>query len=153
MKRMKPLVENKKVRLEYEILETYEAGISLFGFEVKALRAGNASLVGARVLVRGDEAFLVGATIPPYQEKNAPKSYDPERSRKLLLSRKEILKLAAHEGQKRLTIIPLMVYNQGQRLKLEIGIARHKKKYDKRAILKSRDAKRAIERTLKNEYE
>ncbi len=148
---MKPLVENKKARLEYEILETYEAGMSLFGFEVKSLRGGKVSLVGARVVVRGGEAFLVGATIPPYQEKNAPQSYDPERSRKLLLRGKEIAKLEAQEGQKRLTILPLMVYNSGRRLKLQIGIARHKNKYDKRATLKAREAKRSIERTLKNE--
>ncbi len=148
---MKALIENKKARLEHEILDTYEAGLSLYGFEVKGLRAGNASLVGSRVVVRGGEAYLVGASIPPYQEKNTPKDYDPERSRRLLLNAKEIAELAAQEGQKRLTIIPLMVYNKGRRLKLQIGIARHKNKRDKRETLKGREAKRHIERTLKNE--
>lgn len=148
---MKPLIENKKARMEYEILEIYEAGMALHGFEVKSLRAGQGSLVGARVLVRGGEAFLVGASIPAYQEKNAPKTYDSERSRKLLLNQKEIAEIASQEGQKRLTIIPLMVYNKSRRLKLQLGVARHKNKHDKRDTLRSRDAKREIARTLKNE--
>ena len=148
---MRALIENKKARLEHEILETYEAGLSLHGFEVKSLRNGQGSLVGSRVLVRGGEAYLVGASIPPHQEKNAPKGYDPERSRKLLLNMKEIGKLSAEEGQKRLTIIPIMVYNKGRRLKLQVAVARHKNKRDKRDTLKSREAKRHIERTLKNE--
>ena len=149
---MRALVENRKARLELEILETYEAGMSLHGFEVKTLRAGQGSLAGARILVRGGEAFLVGATIPPYQQKNAPKEYDPERSRRLLLAKKEIAELAAAEGQKRLTIVPIMVYNKTRRLKLQVAIARHKNKRDKREDLKGRDAKREIQRTLKNEY-
>ncbi len=148
---MKALIENKKARLEYEFLETFEAGISLFGFEVKSLRGGHGSIVGSRVLVRGGEAFLAGASIPPYQEKNAPKNYDPERSRRLLLGKKEIAELAAAEGQKRLTIIPVMVYNKNRHLKLQVAIARHKTKHDKRDTLKGRDAEREIRRTLKNE--
>lgn len=149
---MKPLVENKKARMELEVLETYEAGLSLHGFEVKTLRAGQGSLAGARVLVRGGEAFLVGATIRAYQEKNAPKGYDPERARRLLLNKKEIGEIADAEGQKRLTIVPIMVYNKNRRLKLQVAIARHKNARDKREVLKSRDAKREIRRTLKNEY-
>lgn len=150
---MKSLIENKKARLEYEFLETFEAGMALSGFEVKSLRDGRGSLVGARVVVRGGEAFLAGATIPPYQEKNAPKGYDPERSRRLLLNKKEIAELGSSEGQKGLTIIPTMVYNKARRLKLQVAIARHKKKHDKREALKERDSKRSIRRTLKNEYE
>ena len=148
---MRGLIENKKARLEYEFLETFEAGMALQGFEVKSIRSGHGSLVGARVLVRGGEAFLVGASIPPYQEKNAPKSYDPERSRKLLLNQKEIAEIASQEGQKGLTIIPIMVYNTGRRLKLQIAVARHKKKRDKREALKERDSKRSIRRSLKGE--
>jgi len=147
---MKPIVENKKARLEYEFIETYSAGLSLFGFEVKALRAGKASLVGSRIVVRGGEAYLIGATVSPYQEKNTPQSYDPERSRTLLLNKKEIAEIASYEGQKGLTVIPIMVYN-GRRLKLRIAVARKKKKHDKRATLKERDAKRSIRRSLKNE--
>lgn len=148
---MKPIIENKKARLEYEFIETYSAGMSLYGFEVKALRAGKASLVGSRVVVRGGEAFLVGATVSPYQKKNTPQSYDPERSRRLLLNKKEIAALAAYEGQKGLTIVPVMVYNS-KCVKLSVAVARKKKKHDKRATMKDRDAKRSIERSLKNEY-
>ena len=147
---MKAAVENKKAHLEYEFLETFDAGMSLTGFEVKALRTGRASLIGAHVVVRGNEAYLVGATISPYQEKNTPDGYDAERSRRLLLNKKEIETLGVYDGQKGLTIIPVMVYN-GKRLKLKIAVARKKKKFDKREDLKKRDAKRSIERSLKNE--
>jgi SsrA-binding protein len=148
---MKAVIENKKARLEYEILDSYEAGMELFGFEVKALRAGKASLVGARVVVRGGEAFLSGGSISAYQEKNAPKGYDPERTRRLLLKKKEIGELSAKESGKGLTIIPIMVYNKNNVLKLQVAVVRHKTKRDKRDTLKKRDAKKLIERTLKNE--
>ena len=149
---MKAAIENKKAHLEYEFLDTYEAGLELHGFEVKSLRAGRGSLVGSRVVVRGGEAFLVGASIPAYQEKNAPTSYEPERTRRLLLNRKEIADIGQKEGQKGLTILPVMVYNTGRRLKLKLAVARHKQKHDKRAALRERDTKREIRRTLKNEY-
>jgi SsrA-binding protein len=149
---MKAVIENKKARLEYEFLDTYEAGMELRGFEVKSLRSGQGSLVGARVVVRGGEAYLVGSTVPAYQAKNAPESYEPDRTRRLLLNKKEIAEIAEKEGQKGLTILPVMVYNSGRRLKLRVAVARHKKKHDKRATLKERDSKREIRRTLKNEY-
>lgn len=149
---MKSLVENKKARLEYEILESYEAGLQLLGLEVKSLRAGKASLAGSRVVVRGGEAFLLGVTISPYQVGNTAKSYDPERTRRLLMSKKEIAELAVKEGQKGLTIIPIMVYNKNKKLKVQVAVVRHKGKHDKRDTLKGRDAKREIERTLKTEY-
>jgi SsrA-binding protein len=148
---MKPLVENKKARLEYEILDSYEAGMELFGFEVKSIRERKGSLVGARVIVRGGEAYLSGASIPAYQEKNTPKSYDPERARRLLLNKKEIAEIAVKESQKGLTIIPIMVYSKKNVLKLEAAVVRHKNKHDKRETLKKRDAKREIDRSLKNE--
>lgn len=148
---MKPIVENKKARMEYEFVDTYEAGIELLGFEVKALRAGKASLVGSHVVVRGGEAFLVGATISPYQEGNTPKSYDPERTRRLLLSKKELAALEGSSSQKGLTIVPIMVYNKNRRLKLSVALARKKKSHDKRATLKEKDDKRAMDRTLKNQ--
>ena len=137
--------------MEYEFVDTYEAGIELLGFEVKALRAGKASLVGSHVVVRGGEAFLVGATISPYQEGNTPKSYDPERTRRLLLSKKELAALEGSSSQKGLTIVPIMVYNKNRRLKLSIALARKKKSHDKRATLKEKDDKRAMDRTLKNQ--
>lgn len=143
------LVENKRVGFDYEILETIEAGLELFGYEVKSLRAGHGSLKGARVVARGGEGYLVGATIPAWQIANAPKSFDPERPRRLLLSKKEILQIATAESEKGLTIVPLSVYNSGHKLKLSIAIARGKKKEDKRHRIRAREEKRRIERTLK----
>ena len=143
------LIENARAGFDYEILETLEAGLELFGFEVKSLRAGRGSLKGARVVARGGEAYLVGATIPAWQIANAPKSYDPERPRRLLISRKEITQVASAEAEKGLTIIPLSVYNKSRNLKLSVAIARGKKKEDKRHSIRAREEKRRIERTLK----
>ncbi|MEK7063112.1 MAG: SsrA-binding protein SmpB [Patescibacteria group bacterium] len=145
------LLENKKARLEYEILETYEAGIELYGHEVKSVRGGKGSLIGAHIVIRGNEAYLVGATVSPYQQGNVPKSYDPERTRRLLLSRKELRELEGADSRKGLTLIPLMVYNKNRFLKLSFGLARKKKAHDKRAALKDRDAARDMDRTLKGE--
>lgn len=144
------VLENKRVGFDYTILEEMEAGLELFGFEVKSLRAGQGSLKGARVVARGGEAYLVGATIPAWQQKNAPKSYDPERTRRLLLSRKEINQILGAETAQGLTIVPLKVYNKGRNLKLLIAIARGKKKQDKRQSIRERDEKRRIHRTLKS---
>jgi SsrA-binding protein len=147
---MKALISYKKAHLNYEILEHFEAGIELFGFEVKSLRNHLGSLDGSHVTIRGGEAYLINANIPPYQQANAPKSYDPLRNRRLLLNRKELEILVGTEHQRGLTIIPISVYNKGAKLKLEIGIARGRKKYDKREVIKKRDSKREIERTLKS---
>jgi SsrA-binding protein len=143
------LIENQRARFDYTVLEELEAGIELFGFEVKSLRAKLGSLKGARVVARGGEAYLVGATIPAYQLANAPKSFDPERPRRLLLSQKEIAHIASAEGQQGLTTMPLAVYNKGRRLKLGLAIVRGKKKEDKRHTIRAREEKRRIERTLK----
>lgn len=145
------LIENKKARFNYEILTAYESGIELLGHEVKSIRAKQGSLEGAYVIIRGNEAFLINAFIPPYQPKNTPKEYDPKRNRKLLLTKKEIADLADAENKKGLTIIPLSVYNKGRKIKVEIAIARGKKKYDKRETLKKRESEREMRRTLKNE--
>ena len=142
-------VENKRVSFDYIILEEIEAGLELHGFEVKSLRAGHGSLKGARVVARGGEAYLVGATIPAWQPANAPKSYDPERTRRLLLSRKQTAHVSSAEGERGLTIVPLKVYNKGRNLKLLVAIAKGKKKEDKRHSIKNREEKRHIERTLK----
>jgi SsrA-binding protein len=143
------LIQNKKVRLNYEVLETFEAGMELFGFEVKSLRAKHGSLEGSHVIIRGEEAFLVGASIPAFQVANTPENYEPERTRKLLLSEKEIGSIAGSEHQKGLTIVPISVYNKGRKLKLEIAVVRGKKKHDKREALKARTDKRHIEREMK----
>jgi len=143
------LITNKKALFNFEILEKLEAGLVLHGFEVKSLRLGRGSLAGARALVRGGEAFVVGMHIPPWQEKNAPKEYDPERSRKLLLSKKEAARVADAEARRGLTAVPLSVYSKGRNLKMSIGIARGKKKHDKREAIKRRDVERDLRRALK----
>jgi SsrA-binding protein len=145
------LIEHKKARLNYEILEEFEAGLELLGSEVKSLRAGQGKLEGSHIIVRGGEAYAVGMHIPPYQPLNASPDYDPDRSRRLLLNRKELARLGDYESQKGLTIVPLRVYNKGKHLKLAIAAAKGRKNYDKRAVLKERDTKREIERTLKNQ--
>ena len=144
------LIDNKRGSFDYSIIETMEAGLELFGYEVKSLRAGQGSLKGARVVARGGEAYLVGATIPAWQIANAPKSYDPERTRRLLLNKKQIADVLNAENEKGLTVIPLSVYNKGRNLKLSIAIAKGKKAHDKRRTIQERDTKRDIARSLKN---
>jgi len=146
---MSTYVKNKKAGFDYEILEDFEAGISLAGFEVKAIKSGLCSLEGSYIIVRGGEAFLTGAHIPPYQPANTPKDYEPERPRKLLLSKKEIGVLADAEKSKGLTIVPISMYNKSSKIKIKIGIGRGKKKYDKRETIKRRDTERDIKRELK----
>ena len=148
---MTNFVTNKKARFDYEILETFEAGLVLFGYEVKSLKLGRAKLDGAHVIVRGGEAYLVSSSIAPYQPANMPTDYDPERPRKLLLSKKELSRLETQSEQAGLTIVPIRLYNAGRKLKLEIGIARGKKQHDKRESLKARDNKRDIDRILKQQ--
>ncbi len=143
------LIENTRAGFDYEILETLEAGLELFGYEVKSLRNKQGSLKGARVVARGGEAYLVGATIPPWQQANAPASYEPDRTRRLLLSQKEIAHIASAEGQQGLTIIPLSVYNESRNLKLGLAIVRGKKKRDKRQSIRAREEKRSMQRSLK----
>lgn len=148
---MKPLIQHKRARFDFELLDTYEAGIELAGHEVKAVRAGKGILDGAHVIVRGSEAYLVGAQIAPYQGANTPAGYDPEQARRLLLTHEQIAEIANASEQRGLTIVPIMMYNKGRYIKLSIAVARGKKKADKRETLKARDTKRDIERTLKNQ--
>ncbi|MEQ1561499.1 MAG: SsrA-binding protein SmpB [Nitrospira sp.] len=140
------LITNPKARFNYEITDNYTAGIELFGFEVKSLRKSQGSLEGSYVTVRGGEAFLVGSFIPPFQEKNAPKDYDSRRNRRLLLNKDEIKKLGDIEKTKGLTIVPLSVYNKGRVLKVDLGVGKGKKKFDKRETLKKRDTERENKR-------
>lgn len=144
------LVEYRKAHLKFTPVETFSAGIELTGGEVKALRRKLGSLDGARVVIRGGEAFIVGMTIPPYQIANTPKNYEPDRVRRLLLAKKEINLLMVEEAKKGLTIIPLEVYSAGRFVKARIAIARGKGKADRREDLKKRDASRETERLLKN---
>lgn len=143
------LVRNKKASFNYELKDRFEAGLVLHGFEVKSVRHGQGKLEGAHVVIRGDEAFLIGADIPPFQKANTPASYESTRTRKLLLSKKEIAELKTEEAQKGQTIVPLAIYNKGRNLKIELAIARGKKKYDKRESIKKKDTKRDVARELK----
>ncbi len=146
---MPELAKNKKAYFDYEILETFDAGLVLLGQEVKSIRNKHIALKGSYVVLKGKELFLLGATVPPYQPKNAPKDYDPERNRKLLLKKSEINYLIGKSKQKGLTLIPLRVYTKSGKIKLEFGLAKGKKKYNKREIIKKRDFQREKQRIMK----
>ncbi len=146
---MATLVLNKKASFNYEFIERLEAGIELLGTEVKSLRSGNATLEGSYIIIRGGEAFISGMTIPPYQVNNTAKDYEPERLRKLILTKNEIEKLAGIESKKGLTIVPVSMYNKNRKIKVDIAIARGKREFDKRETIKKRDSDREIQRTLK----
>lgn len=148
---MTTYIQNKKARFDFEILDTFEAGLVLNGFEVKGIRAKRGKLEGAHVIVRGGEAYLVGSSITPLQPLNVPKSYDPERPRKLLLSKKELALIENKTETAGLTAIAVRLYNNNRKVKLELAIARGKKKQDKRESIKARDVKRDIDRTLKSQ--
>lgn len=142
-------VTNRSANFEYDILEKIEAGLALLGFEVKSLRSGKASIAGAYATIKGNEAFLIGAEISPYQPKNTPKNYDPGRTRQLLLTREEIKELTGKIKQRGLTLVPIRIYSKGRTVKLELGLGRKKKKFDKRETIKRRETSREIERSLK----
>lgn len=147
---MTTFAENRKASFNYEIVETFDAGIELLGFEVKAVRAKHVSLEGSHVIIRGDEAFLTGVTIAAYQPKNTPSDYDPLRNRRLLLTKKEISSLAGAGSRRSLTIVPLSVYNAGRKIKVKIALVRGKKKFDKRETIKRRDTDRDVRREHKD---
>ncbi|MCF7815899.1 MAG: SsrA-binding protein SmpB [Candidatus Pacebacteria bacterium] len=146
---MTTFISHRRVSFDFELLETFEAGLSLLGTEVKSIRNGQGKLEGSHVIIRGREAFLVGASIPAFQKKNVRTDYDAERPRKLLLTQKEIIELEQKSEKQGLTIVPIKLYNKGSKLKLEIAIAKGKKKHDKRESIKSRDTGRDIARELK----
>jgi SsrA-binding protein len=149
---MPVLATNPRAKFDYEILETFEAGLVLFGHEVKSVKKGHISLKGSYVNIKREEAWLINAQISPYQAKNTPDNYDPTRTRKLLLKKAEIKSLIGKTKQKGLTLIPLRVYTKGKRkiLKLEFALGKGKIKTDKREAIKKREDDRRIERALKN---
>ena len=150
---VKALAENKKAYFNYEILEKFEAGIVLIGQEVKSIKLGRINLAGSYVVIKNNEAYLIGCNVPPYQPKNAPPDYNPERSRKLLLKKLEIKYLIGKSTQKGLTLVPLRVYTKRGNIKLGFGIARGKRKADRRELLKKREAERKIKRALHGKIE
>jgi len=141
-------IRNKKAYFDYDIVEKYEAGIELLGFEVKSIKGGHGSILGAMVVVRDNQAWLIGANIPPYQVGNTPAGYEPTRPRRLLLTKHEISELIGKREQKGLTLIPLALYNKGGRIKVSVAVAKGRKKYDKREVLKKRDSDRDIRRSM-----
>jgi SsrA-binding protein len=146
---MKPVIRNRKAYHDYHIEDTLEAGIALLGTEVKSLRAGRANLKDGYVLMKGGEAFLVNVHISPYSHGNI-ENHDPVRTRKLLLKHREIDKLAAKVAQKGYSLVPLKLYFKGPFAKVEVGLARGKKFFEKRDTLKEKEARKEVERALKS---
>lgn len=145
---IKIVATNRKAKHEYFLLDIYEAGLVLKGSEIKSIRAGQVSLAQAYVSIDGNEAWLVNSHIAPYDEASR-NNHDPLRTRKLLLHRKEIHKLADKVRQKGGTIIPLRIYLKDGKAKIEIALAKGKKHYDKRADIAKRDAQREMDRRYK----
>ncbi|WP_369601269.1 SsrA-binding protein SmpB [Hahella sp. SMD15-11] len=140
---------NKKARHEFEILEKFEAGMVLTGWEVKSLRAGKCQLVDSYVLLKDGEAWLLGAHITPLKEVSTHVVADPTRTRKLLLHKREIERLMGKVAQQGLTVVPLALYWKNNRVKCEIALVRGKKEYDKRATEKERDWNRQKARLVR----
>ncbi len=149
LKLMNIITKNKKALFNYEILEKFQAGIVLTGQEVKSIKLGRINLQGSFVVLKGEEVYMVGANVPPYQPKNLRIEYNPSQSRKLLLTKHEISQLIGKSQQQGLTMIPLVVYTNKGKIKIEIAIVKGKKKFDKREKIKNRETDREIRRTLK----
>jgi len=146
----KEFAVNRRARFDYQILEIFEAGLSLTGFEVKAIKNGRVDITNAFVVPRGEELFLINAHIAPYQTQNVPGGYDFARSRKLLLHKKEINYLIGKAKQAGLTLVPLRLYNRRGLVKLELAVAKGKKKADKREAIRRREAEREMGRLYRN---
>lgn len=147
-KTRKLIATNRRARFEYELLDTYEAGLVLRGPEVKSLRAGKASLVDAYAIVRRGEAYLVNAHISPYEEAGRENA-DPRRERKLLLHRAEIARLLGDVSERGFTLVPLSLYFKDGKAKVELALARGKKLYDKRETIRRREEDRELQRTMR----
>ncbi len=145
------LAENRKAHHDYFVEETYEAGIALYGTEVKSLRAGRVNLKDAYCDIRDGEVFALGVHISPYEQGNIF-NRDPLREKKLLLHKREIMKLVGLVTREGYTLIPLKLYLKGKHVKLLLGLCRGKKQYDKRDDMARREADRAIERQMKERY-
>ena len=141
---------NKRAGYDYELLDRYEAGLMLFGYEVKSVKTGHISLKGSFVTVHGGELYLTNALIPLYQHAGKMKGYEPSRSRKLLLKKSEISTIVGKIKARGLTAVPLRVYTKRRLLKLEFALGKGKKKHDKRETMKKRDDSRNIARSLKD---
>lgn len=145
---IKSIAENKKARYEYFIVESLEAGIELFGTEVKAIRAGGVNLKESWINIQNGEAFIKQMHISPYEKGNIF-NRDPLRERKLLMHKKEIMRLLGLVKQGGYTLIPISMYFKGSRVKIQVGLCKGKKLHDKREVSAQRDSQREIQRALK----
>lgn len=145
------IITNKKATLNYEVLDKYEGGLELLGHEVKSLRAGKIKFDGSYIVIQDNEVFLKNAEISPYQPNNIPKGFDGTRLIKILISKKEILKLQHKIEKEGLTLIPLSIFNKNKKLKLDFALAKGKKKHDKRQDIKKREDTIEILRAIKGE--
>ncbi|MBQ8880418.1 MAG: SsrA-binding protein SmpB [Clostridia bacterium] len=147
----KTIADNRKARHDYFVIETYEAGIELFGTEVKSLRAGTVNLKDAYCEIDGGELFALGVHISPYEQGNIF-NRDPLRPKKLLMHKREIMKLAGLVSREGYTLVPLSLYFKGSNVKMCLGLCKGKKLYDKRDDAAKRDADRTIEKHMKNRF-
>ena len=148
---MSVLAENKRARFDYEILETFEAGVVLSGIEAKSAKKNRVDLTDSFVRINSrNEVVLVNAKIYAFQPENSPKDYKIDRTRKLLLRKKEVKSLLGRLQEKKLTAVPLKVYTSKNRVKLLIGVAKSKRQFEKRELLRKKAVDREVERSLKN---
>ena len=147
----KIIADNRKARHDYFVIETYEAGIELFGTEVKSLRAGTVNLKDSYCDIDSGEIFALGVHISPYEQGNIFNK-DPLRPKKLLMHKREIMKLTGLVSREGYTLVPLSLYFKGSRVKMAVGLCKGKKLYDKRETAAKRDADRTIEKAMKNRY-
>ncbi len=147
-KGVKVVASNRRARHDYDVLETLEAGIALVGTEVKSLRAGQVQLKDAYAKVEGGELWLLNAHVAPYSQADGFGGHDPERPRKLLVHREEVKELAEQSQQQALAIVPLSLYFKDGRVKVELALARGRRRYDKRNAIAERDAQREADRAV-----
>ncbi len=143
---MPTITDNKKAYFDYNILEKFEAGIELKGFEVKSIKNGRANISGAYAIVKDEELWIINLDIPPYQSQNSIKSYDSKRTRRLLVKKQETRSLIGKIKEKGLTLLPLRLYNKNNIIKVEMGLGKSKKKEDKRETIRKREVEKEIKR-------
>lgn len=141
-------IENRKARFDYEVIDTLEAGVILLGSEVKAIKAGQVSLDGSRVVENGGKLYVLGMQVSEYKFSHL-EGYDPLRTKEILIKKSEKLDLATKKVSSGLTLVPLSVYNKGSLIKLEIGLVRGKKKYEKREEMKKKAINKELAKRLK----
>ncbi len=146
---MNTYASNRRAVFDYNILEIIEAGIELTGFETKAVRLGRINISGSYAIIKNNQLWLLNAAISPYQPQNLPPGFSGERTKRLLLKKKEIKSLIGRTKEKGLTLVPLKVYSRGEWIKIGIALARKKLKSDKREIIKKKEIKKEISKFLK----